>query len=331
MKENRTLRLTTLVLAAALAMLTHATAATAYDIPEFRMPSISVAPDRTAEIVERIIASAAKSIDISMHKIDDERIISALKTATRRGVKARIILDSHAVEPGDAKKKLESFIERSGAFLSWGNPSFKEILQDTVVVDAKAAYLFTFDLTSDALDGARGFIIRILDPRDVSEISKVFDSDWSGRRFTTMNHDLAWLPNGFSAKLYDIVRNSVQSLRIYAHSIEDDNLVRSISAASKRGVIVKVLVAEDGAKRSGPNSTELMKAGASVRIMKEPHLMANAVISDAGRANAKAFVGRIDFRARPADEVRGLAVILDDGGKVSALAKTFHSDYERAK
>lgn len=331
MIAHRTIRIIAIHFLAVAAIALPAFASAAAESSASGTPSIAVMPADGVETITRMIGTAAKGIEIAMNRLDDERVLSAIKSAAARGVKVRIILDKRPDEAAGSPRKISALIEGTGAFLSWGNPAFPMILQNTISIDSRSAYISTFDFTPESMDGTRGFIVRILDPREVSEISRIFGADWNGSRSNSVERDLAWAPNGFSKKLHDLIRGSLHSINIYAERIGDESLVRSIAAATKRGVIVRVLVAEEGAKESGPGMVELMKAGAYVRTMKAPRLRANALLSDAGRKSAMAFVSRVDFTQRSMDEARGVAAILRDPKKIAPISRAFAEDYARAK
>jgi len=314
-----------------LALLIAAGSAHAYKIPKAMTPSLIVMPDDGIKPILSIADSASRSLDIVAHRLEDQRIRDALKAAIKRGVTVRVMLEDRPEGLGETREQVERKVREAGAFIQWANPKFKTTRQDTLIVDSKAAYISTFAFTEEAIDGSRGFIVKTVDPREVSEIARMFEADWTRARSAPASSRLAWSPDVYRTKAFRLISAALHTLHIYAEEIGDENMVRTIARAIERGVMTRILVSADGAKASGPGMLELMKAGAIVRTMKQPMLMANVILADAGKADQEALIGSIDLTEAAMDGSRGLAAVVSDKESLSRVESTFMSDYARAK
>jgi len=295
------------------------------------VPSLIVMPDAGVKPLTDIIESAQKSIDLVLHRLNDERIQKTLKLAAKRGIKIRIMLEKYPKSLGNDRKGLEKRVRDSGAFLKWANPSFATTIQNTVSIDSSVAYISTFDFTKESIDIDRGFVVKILDPREVAEIKRIFEADWNRQRATPTSNRLAWAPDLFRTRVFRLIQGTKHSLSIYAVDISDKHTIRLIAAAIKRDVNVKVLVASKGWDASYPGIIELLKVGARIRSMKIPKLQANAILSDNGNGHGSALVGSVDLVKRSIDESRGLGFLVKNSAKLKILNETFEKDWAAAK
>lgn len=299
--------------------------------PDLHTPLLIVLPDDGAKPVVEVIGGTTKNIDMVMHRLEDERVLKALKTAAKRGVKVRVMLEKNPKSLGRTKKDAEKRIREAGAFVQWANPEFESTYQNSFIVDSSFAYVSTCDFAKGFAEGTRAFVVRVLDPRDVSEMARIFEADWSRHRAQPASKSLAWAPHLVRTRLFKIIDGARHTLLIYSDSIRDDHVVRQIARAVDRGVTVRVLAAQDSYSADFPWLTKLMHAGAWVRVMKRPRLKATAVLTDVGQKHQEALIGSIALSTAALDESRGLAVITHDPKVLKRLKETFMKDYASAK
>lgn len=305
--------------------------ARAVELPSFSAPPLLVFPseDGVRTILE-IVGSARQSIDVVARTLDDDEVGKALAAAARRGVRVNVMLEKYPKGPGQAKQDAAWLASTEGIFTRWANPAFRETQQHTIVVDGEHGYVSTLDFAASALRGFRGFVVRVLDPREVKEMREIFEADWNRSKLTTETARLSWAPVDYRNAAGRTIREAEHTLSIYAHAFEDGDMVRLLGKAVERGVTVRALVG-DGSGRRRAWITKLAQKGVRVRIMKAPHLRANAIVADAGRTRATALVGSVDFATRCMDECRGVAIRLTSPDEISRLEKTFLQDYAHAE
>ncbi len=295
------------------------------------VPPLIVLPDDGVKPILEAIGLATRRIDMAMHRLDDEGILKALKAASGRGVKVRLLLDGHMPNQGSSREDVEKKVGKAGAFIQWAGPDFKDMRQNSFIVDSSFAYVSTCDFTEDALDGPRAFVVRVMDPRDVGEMERFFEADWNRKRVNPSSISLAWAPDHIRTELFRTINRAQKSLFIYTDAISDDHVIRTISDAARRGVTVRVLTAGDRYAENLPWLTKLMHAGAWVRAMRKPGLRANAVISDGGGGSGEAILGPVGLTASDLSDSRGLAAVVRDAKTLARLKETFLSDYASAK
>ncbi|MFH1829267.1 MAG: phospholipase D-like domain-containing protein [Pseudomonadota bacterium] len=300
----------------------------AANLTETSAPALIVMPDDGANPLERIISESGKSIDIVMHRLDDERILKAISAAAKRGIKVRAMLEKYPQGIGGENVKAQKALEAAGAFTKWGNPEFGSTFQRTLIVDSRAAYVSTFDFTQEALKGARGFVIKLVDPREVKEVAEAFEADWKRKRETPVSAKLAWAPTFARRRISDLIRGARHSLFIYSERVGDTEVERELERAIKRGIAVKIIVG-DSEGANGPGVTSLKQLGARVHVMKKPKLMANAILVDAGYKDEVVLVGSLDLSTFSLDRDRGLAVLISDQSRIIRLKKIFESDFSK--
>ncbi len=292
--------------------------------------ALIVMPDDGARPLEQIISDAGKSLDIVMHNLDDQRILKAISKTAKRGVKVRIILEKNPVGVSGDNDKARKRLESAGAFVKWADPKFEQTFQKTIIVDKNTVYVSTFDFTEKAIDGSRGFVIKVVDPREVDEIVKTFEADWNRKRINPVSANLAWAPKIARMKVSDLLRNVRYMLCIYSEKIKDQNIVEEIGRSIKRGVVVKVLIGDWDQKANEPGIVELSQLGARVLILKNPILMTNMILADAGHATETAFVGSVTLESSSLNTHRGLSVRINDQERLKQLKKIFEKDWERS-
>jgi cardiolipin synthase len=292
-------------------------------------PALIVMPDDGAEPLERIISEAGKTIDIVMYRIDDPRILKAIKNTVNRGVKVRVMLEKYPSGIAGGNAAAKTVLENSGAFTAWTNPEFGLTLQRTAIVDAAAAYVSTFDFTQEAIDSSRGFVVELMDPREVLEIARIFDADWHRRQTTPENSKLAWAPQYARMRIFDLIRKARHSLLIYSERICDKDIERELGNAVKRGIDVKAIIVDD--KANMPGIIGIRQAGARVRTMKRPLLRANMIIADPGYEDQTALIGSLDLSSLSLDRDRGLSVLISDPAGLKRLKEVFEKDFASAQ
>jgi phosphatidylserine/phosphatidylglycerophosphate/cardiolipin synthase-like enzyme len=301
----------------------------AIELPRFIAPPLLVLPDDGVRPIIQIIGSARSRIDVVSQSMEADAIQEALASAAKRGVKVSVMLDKYPSGHGLTKQDLEKRISSSGIFMRFGNPKFRTTKEHLIIVDGNAAYVSTLALTTDALSHARGFVVRVLDSRDVKEIVHVFEADWNRSTPSLKSARLAWSPTQCRSVIYRLIMDAHQTLSIYTEAAQDDDTIRLFGRAVERGVRVRMIIGN--AAHGKPSwATQLEQRGVRVSILKKPTLMANVLIVDAGTKTGRALVGSIDFSAPSLDEDRGLAVVVSNASEVERLASVFTADASAA-
>lgn len=302
----------------------------AAQLPAFLAPALTVLPDDGLKPIIQIIDNASRSIDITTPNIESDAVRAALASASKRGIRVRALFTRHAKGRAEAVKDFQAQLTAAGIFTRWASASSRSDEQYFIVVDKKAAYVSTLALTAQNLKTSRGFIARILDPRDVKELGHLFESHWSGKTISPRSARLAWSTTQYRQVLSTMIADATQSLSIYAEHVKDEDAIRLLERAVQRGVRIRALLAkDDGHERAW--ATRLSLKGVEVKVLAKPKLRATVIIADAGSKAGRALIGSNGITTPTSLPPQGLAVITENAKLIERLERIFVSDFARAR
>ncbi len=246
--------------------------------------TLFVEPDSGVKPVVEFINSARRTLDYGIYQIDDPDIVAALKRASARGVKVRVMATWQTFpansgttlgDPGRTEKcgfnanvpVLED-LEKSGIKTAL-SPFLYTYYHEKMAV-ADGAYsrgrALIMDFNSQASyfgpnpqygeAGARGFGVISSNRADVKEIQAVYDADFPP--VTTpasyKRPSLIWSPNGpgFKPKsqgfnrVMKLMDTATKTLDVYVLLLDYAPVRAKLIAAAKRGVAVRVIFNTSG-------------------------------------------------------------------------------------
>ena len=287
----------------------------------FEEPQAGVAP------VVHLIATARKSIDMTMYELTDSKVEQALAAAAARGVAVRVILNhKDPFESTNPNAAAYSYLAAHGVQVRYA-PSYLSLThQKTVTVDQATSAVLTMNLDA-GYSSTRDFGVIDSEPADVQAIVAVFDADWSSRHVhaSTGTGDLIWSP-GAGDTFLRAIESAKSSIDVENEEMDYGTATKALCAAAKRGVNVEVVMTYSGGWREA--LTELTGCGAHVRVFhgQAYYIHAKLLLVD-GR---EAIVGSQNLSAESLWYNRELAVNVTAPGSVSKLKGWFTSDYARA-
>jgi cardiolipin synthase len=237
-----------------------------------------VEPDSGVNPVVEFINSARRTLDYGIYQIDDPDIVAALKRASARGVKVRVMATwqtfpaNSGTTEGDPGKTKDCGFNKNVPVL--------EDLEKSGIKTALSPFLYTYyhekmavadgdysrgralimDFNSQASyfgpaypgeAGARGFGVISSNRADVKEIQAVYDADFPP--VTTpasyKRPSLIWSPNGpgFKPKsqgfnrVMKLMDTATKTLDVYVLLLDYAPVRAKLIAAAKRGVAVRVI------------------------------------------------------------------------------------------
>ncbi len=289
-------------------------------------------PDQGLTPIYNLIASAKKSIDMTMYELTDTTVTGMLAKAAAAGVTVRVILDQSGDEKTTNTSAYED-LEKNKCGVHWSNPAYAVTHQKTITVDAATSAIMTLNLTPAAYATTRDFAVITNNASDVAAIETTFDADFKNAAITPpTGENLVWSPTNASSALLGLINSATKSLLISQEEFDDKALVSAVEAALKRGVQA-TLVQENLENQYSTTLTALKNAGARIAVYTSAtgyYIHAKTVLADYGTANAKLFVGSENFTADSLTKNRELGLIFSDAACMAGVNAAITKDYENA-
>jgi phosphatidylserine/phosphatidylglycerophosphate/cardiolipin synthase-like enzyme len=286
-------------------------------------------PDQGLTAIYNLIATAKKSIDMTMYELTDVTVMDAFAKAAAAGVAVRVILD----QSGDEKKTntpAYNYLEQNKCGVHWSNPAFAVTHQKTITVDAATSAIMTLNLTPTDYKTTRDFAVITNNAADVAAIEATFNADFTNATITPpTGENLVWSPTNAASALLGLVNGALKSLLISQEEFGDQTIVAAVVAALKRGVQV-TLVQENMNNQYNATLTTMKTAGAKIATYSSNtgrYIHAKTVLADYGTANAKLFAGSENFTTPSLSDNRELGLIFSDAACMAGVDAAIIADF----
>jgi phosphatidylserine/phosphatidylglycerophosphate/cardiolipin synthase-like enzyme len=274
------------------------------------------------------MASAHRSLDMTMYELSDPTAVQTLIADHQRGVSVRVLLD-HDYSGGSVNQAAYSSLSAAGVPVAWANDS--EIFhQKTITVDGTESAIMTGNLTSEYYATTRDFIVMDSQASDVAAIESVFASDWAGGAPSPGpgGADLVWSPGSTSA-LVNLIESAAHNVTVENEEMDSTSIEDALVADAARGVSVTVIMTASSDWDAAFSRLE----GAGVHVVQYPDtssaLYIHAKVIDVdGRT---AFVGSENFSTASLDYNRELGIITSASAVLGPLGDTLLSDASLAQ
>ena len=287
-----------------------------------------VYPEESENTLLDAIKGARTRVYLTTYLLTDLRVIDMLAQARARGAEARVLLEDAPYGGGVAAKSSFERLEKAGVPVKPGNPAFRFTHQKSLVID-QTAYVLTANMTRSAFQANREFGLIVTEPADVAEIVAAFNADWERTPFVPVSPRLIWSPVNSRARINAVIASATATLDIYAEVVQDNDQVRLMVEAARRGARVRLIVPPpDGGVAATPTDdmARLRAGGVLVRQLRSPTQHSKAMQSD-GKI---AFVGSQNVTATSLDLNRELGMLVSDAAVLTRLRSIFETDWARA-
>jgi cardiolipin synthase len=285
-------------------------------------------PDQGLTPIYNLLASAKKSIDMTMYELTDVTVVDALANAAAAGLAVRVILDQN--DEKTTNTPAYNSLQSKKVGVHWANPAYAVTHQKTITVDAATSAIMTLNLTPVDYAATRDFAVITNDAADVAAIEATFNADFTNAAITPPTGDnLVWSPTNSLSSLQAIINGATQSLLISQEEFDESTIASALVAALKRGVSV-TLVQENLESKYTQTLNTLKAAGAKIAVYTSStgyYIHAKTVLADYNAAQAKLFVGSENFSTDSLTKNRELGLIFSDPacmtGVYTAITKDF--------
>ena len=276
---------------------------------------VIVQPDEGILPILKAIKRAKKSLDIVIFRFDLPELEDALAAAVERGVTVRALI-AHTNRGGEKKlRKLESRLLKCGATLSRTADDMVRYHGKVIIIDGKKAMVLGFNFTSLDIKKSRSLGLITVNPKIVSALSKVIDSDHDRVPTIITSSRLVVSPENARDQLSAFIKGARRELLIYDANVSDDRIIAILMQRAAAGVKIKIL---------GSLEEKWKDTGVKVKSLRGLRLHVRAIVRD----RKAAFVGSQSLRKLELDKRREVGMITKDRRTVNQIAGVFNSDWK---
>jgi len=290
--------------------------------------TLVVEPDDGLTAIYNLVASATKSIDMTMYELTDATVISSLGKAAAAGLTVRVILDQN--EEKKSNTPAYDTLAENGVSVHWANPAFAVTHQKTITVDAATSAIMTLNLTPEYYAETRDLAVITNDAADIAAIETTFNADFQNAVITPPTGDnLVWSPTNARSAIEALISGAGRSLLMAQEELSDAGIQSAVEAALGRGVAVTLVQENQDSKYTSALNT-LKSAGARIAVYTSStgyYIHAKTVLADYGTAQAKLFVGSENFSTDSLDKNRELGLIISDPASMTGVYNAITADF----
>ncbi|NWJ46131.1 MAG: hypothetical protein HXX08_09655 [Chloroflexi bacterium] len=286
-------------------------------------------PDDGEKVILNALDTAQSSIDLKMYLLISQDIINHLIQAAKRpSVKVRVMLEQHPYGGGTGNDSAFKALQAAGIQVKWTNPVFIYSHEKSFVVDGKAAFIMTLNMTSSAFKNNREYGIITTNQSEVKEVLDCFNADWNRTGFVPpANSSLVWSNSNSRQKILALIDSAKSSIAMQQEEIQDPKIQQHLVNAVKNKVQVLVLVAAPQVNgqtdKSYAGEKQIKDGGGQVRLISKPYMHAKIYLVD----NAQLFIGSENVSTGSLDSNRELGIILTDTNIIKNVSATFEKDW----
>lgn len=314
-----------------------------------------VFPDENSHSIGRLIElfnHAQKEILISIFRIKDELIREAIKMASNRGVKVKIILANYRKSKNffydelykeaftnlrKNKETAKDLQELDCVRVVLANENdFYAYHPKLIVIDKTNALIGTANLTKNGFENERNIFLVTNDETIVNESIDLFNRDFNNQPIDYSSFKkLAVSPGNYYQQLYDLIASARKEICIYQTTLAYRPIRMLLVNLARKGVRVRILTS----KRVSQNSVNLKDEARTgkLKLKNEPnieykyinepfYIHAKVVIVDA----KVCFIGSSLFWEEGFFQSREIGVISNNPKTVHLLMQTFEKDFSIA-
>ncbi len=294
--------------------------------------SLVVLPDDSAKPILDAIGAASKSLYVKMFLFSDPKLLEAVVTARRRGVKVRVMLNPARRSGEEDNEETRQKLTHAGIDVVDGNPAFDLTHEKSMVVDEKTAFVKSLNWATKNLTETRDYAVVTSHPREVSEIVECFEADWHRKRFDGEGAHLIWCPGGRD-RICRFIEEARHTLFVQNERYQDIVVIECLVRAASRGVKLHVMTRPPHTLKKdklleGVGGLRIMDdVGIKIHKLKRLRLHGKMLLAD----DTAAIVGSINLTPGSFDGRRELAIEVRDDDVVERLGKVAHHDWKHSR
>jgi phosphatidylserine/phosphatidylglycerophosphate/cardiolipin synthase-like enzyme len=285
--------------------------------------SLIIQPGDSFFPIVRAIDGAARSIKMTIFRMDDPIVQDAMRNAVARGVDVRALVARESKGWEKRNRKLIDDLSGLGIQVSFpkrrdDTKELKRYHYKILTIDDTECLILTFNPTQKNLHYARDFGVLLRDTEITSELNRLFDADWDGNVFKPTDLPLVISAYNSRPKLLKLLKSAVRSIRIMDAKLNDEEMVVILLQKAASGCDVKVIGRD--------MHFDKIVANFQARRMARYKLHAKCIVVD----GSTFFIGSQNLRRVSLEERREVGIIIGDEPMARRIERVFDEDWENA-
>ncbi|MBO9668476.1 MAG: hypothetical protein J7501_16890 [Bdellovibrio sp.] len=305
--------------------------------------SVSITPRDGHLFFTNAFDRAVSSIDLVMFHLSDEEDAQHLISASKRGVKIRVILDRGLLR-GSTAQKISQELSNAGVQVKASPSAFTITHEKAAVIDNSTALISSINLTQNG-SFTRDFGITTADSDVIAEMNEVFTMDWNNSASdatvsstpSVSNPKLLWSPVNAKEKIIALINSAQKSLALEVENLGDWDVMDALKARAKAGVTV-VAIAPGCVEGNAPERNiqllqQLADAGVDARASlppysaDNPYIHAKTIVVD----GINFYVGSENFSHNSLASAREVGLMENNSDISQQILQVIKVDYGNAK
>jgi cardiolipin synthase len=283
--------------------------------------SLIVQPGDSFFPIVDAIDSATSSIKMTIFRMNDPIVREAMTYAVSRGVKVQALVAPASKGWTKRNKRLSEELSKVGIEVTVPRARKEKIKRyhyKIMTIDNAVSLILTFNPTQKNLHYARDFGLLIRDPEIATELSRLFDADWSGEAFKPADLPLLISPYNSRQKMLELLSSAERTIRILDAKVEDQQAIGLLLRKASGGCSIKIISEDTSYDEVVPNY--------HVRKLARYKLHAKCVVVDGTRF----FIGSQNIRPTSLDRRREVGLVVEDDAMARKIERVFDEDWENA-
>lgn len=282
--------------------------------------SLIVQPGDSFFPIVDAIDGAKTSIKMTIFRMNDPIVREAMTYAVSRGVKVQALVAPASKGWTKKNKKLSEELAKVNIEVKVprARKEIKRYHYKIMTIDDQSSLILTFNPTQKNLHYARDFGLLIKDPEIATDLSRLFDADWSGESFKPSNLPLVISPYNSRDKMLELLNSAERTIRILDAKVQDQQAIGVLLRKASAGCSIKIISEDTDYDEVVPNF--------HMRKLARYKLHAKCIVVDGIRF----FVGSQNLRKVSMDNRREVGLIVEDDAMARKIERVFDEDWDNA-
>lgn len=204
---------------------------------------VIVEPTDRLPAILTVIDCAAERLDLSVFRCDEDAVLEALERAVRRGVRVRVLVTGRAKGSKAQLKQLRKRLTALGVDVRKYADIVVRYHAKYIVSDDGPAIVASLNFTRKCFGPTCDFMLVSCDPDLVAALRSVFDADWHGTAFRSVDGQAARLivgPEHARARFAALITQAAHRIRLIDPKISDPAMMLLLKNREAQGIRVDI-------------------------------------------------------------------------------------------